>query len=208
MRVIVFGATGGVGRLVVEQALGAGHIVTAVVRDPTTYTFRHALLTVVRGDVMDAATLDAPMTGQQAVFSALGSKGNGKTTVYSVGTANIINAMDTHKVKRLIAVTSVGVEAQDPSFGFIYGTIMRRLFIKNFYADMRRMETVVRASDTDWTLVRPSRLTDDPGRGSYRTSTGKMPPKGMKIARADVAHVMLECLDEKRYIRQHVALGY
>jgi len=208
MRVIVFGATGGVGRPVVEQALGAGHIVTAVIRDPTTFTFRHALLTVVRGDVMNVATLDAPMQGQQAVFSALGSRGNGKTTVYSVGTANIINAMDTHKVKRLIAVTSVSVEAQDPSFGFIYGTIMRRLFIKNFYADMRRMETVVRASDTDWTLVRPSRLTDDPGRGSYRTSTGKMPPKGMKIARADVAHLMLECLDEKRYIRQHVALGY
>jgi len=190
MRVIVFGATGGVGRLVVEQALAAGHIVTAVVRDPTTFTFRHALLTVVRGDVMDAATLAAPMTGQQAVFSALGPKRNEKTTVYSIGVTHLINAMDAHKVKRLIAVTSAGVEAKDPSFGFIYGTVMRTLFLKNVYADMRRMETVVRASDTDWTLVRPPQLTDDPGRGSYRTSTGKLPRGGRKIARADVAHLM------------------
>ena len=70
------------------------------------------------------------------------------------------------------------------------------------------MEAVVRGSDTDWTLVRPPQLTDDPGRGSYRTTTNKLPPKGRKIARADVAHLMLESLDEKRYIRQHVTLAY
>jgi len=207
MRVVVFGATGGVGRLVVEQAIVAGHVVTAVVRDPAMFPFNHAMLTTVRGDVMDAATLDAPMEGQGAVFSALGSHGK-KSTVYSAGIAHIIGAMDAHKVKRLIAVTSAGVEAKDPSFGFIYGTVLRNIVLKNIYADMRRMEAVVRGSDTDWTLVRPPQLTDDPGRGSYRTTTNKLPPKGRKIARADVAHLMLEALDEKRYIRQHVALAY
>lgn len=208
MRVLVFGATGGVGRLVVEQAIAAGHIVTAVVRDPATFTFNHAMLTVTRGDVMDAATLDAPMDGQGAVFSALGSHGNGKTTVYSAGIAHIIGAMDAHGVKRLIAVTSAGVEAKDPTFGFVYGTVIRNLVLKGVYVDMRRMEAVVRGSDTDWTLVRPPQLTDDPGRGSYRTTTNKLPPKGRKIALADVAHLMLESLDEKRYIRQHVTLAY
>lgn len=208
MRVMVFGATGGVGRLVVEQAIAAGHVVTAMTRDPATFPFTHALLTVVRGDVMDAATLDAPMDGQDAVFSALGHTGRGKTTVYSVGTAHIIGAMDAHKVKRLIVVTSAGVEEQDPSFGFVYGAVFRRFILPAVYADMRRMEALVRGSDTDWTLVRPARLVDESGRGSYRTSMGKLPPGGRKIARADVAHLMLECLDEKRYIREHVALAY
>ena len=113
------------------------------------------------------------------------------------------------KVKRFLGVTSAGVEERDPSFGFVYGTLIRRFRLNHVYTDMRRMESLVRAaSDIEWTLVRPAALTDDPGRGSYRTSTGKLPPKGQKIARTDLAHLMLEALEDKTYLRQHVAVAY
>lgn len=207
MKIVVFGATGGTGRAIVEGALARGIVVTAVARNPATFPLRHALLTVAKGDVMDAGSLVAPVRGVDAVLSALGSKGRGKTTVYSVGGANILNAMSINKVRRFLAVTSAGVEEHDPSFGFVYGVILRRV-IRPVYDDMRRMENVVRASDTDWTLLRPAALTDDPGRGTYRTSTGKLPPKGSKVARADLAHLMLEALEEKRYVRQHVVVAY
>lgn len=177
MKIVVFGATGGTGRAAVEQAIARGHVVTAVARKPDAFPLRHAPLTVARGDVTDAGTLTEPMRGADAVLSTIGVVKNEETTVYSVGTAHILNAMRAGKVKRFLGVTSVGVEAEDPSFNVLYGTIARRFFINHIYADMRRMESLVRAaSDIEWTLVRPGRLTDDPGRGSYRTSTGKLPP--------------------------------
>ncbi len=211
MKIVVFGATGGTGRAIVEGALARGHVVVAVAQKPDAFPLRHALLTVTKGDVMDAGSLVEPVRGADAVLSAIGVKNNKETTVFSVGTAHILNAMRSAKVKRFLGVTSVGVEAEDPSFGFVYGTIMRRFFINRIYADMRRMESLVRAAnDVEWTLVRPGRLTDDPGRGSYRTSIGKMPPtrRGGVIARADLAHLMLEALEDKTYLRQHVAVVY
>ena len=84
-----------------------------------------------------------------------------------------------------------------------------RCALRATYADMRRMETVVRAAeDLDWTLVRPARITDAQERGSYRTSTGRTLPGGRQIARADLAHLMLEALEDKTYIRQHIAVAY
>ena len=93
MKLIVFGATGGTGRQVVETALSAGHTVTAVARRPEALALRHDRLVVLRGDVLEPATFAQPLAGQDTVVSALGVRSRAPTTVFSAGVSNIMQAM-------------------------------------------------------------------------------------------------------------------
>src|SRR5215472_13859474 len=112
MNLIVFGANGGIGHHVVEQALDAGHTVTAVVRRPSSLAVQHKNLIVFQGDVLQPVTLRESMAGQTAVISAIGTHARGPTTVYSEGIANIIQAMEEAHVRRLLCVSAT---ALDPS---------------------------------------------------------------------------------------------
>ena len=104
MKLIVFGSTGGIGRQVVEQALEAGHSVTAVARRPDAVAIPNERLTVVRGDVLEMATFAQAVHGQEAVVSAIGVSSLGPTTLYSQGVAHIVSAMKTAGVRRLVCV--------------------------------------------------------------------------------------------------------
>src|ERR1041385_4194987 len=159
MKIIVFGANGGIGSKVVEQALAAGYQVTAVVRRPASISIQHPQLKVVQGDVLKPDTIQAPMAGQDAVISALGVTVNEPTTVYSQGVANIIRAMQANGVQRLMCISASGL---DP--GPLYQKIIAKLFLwrafKHSYTDLVRMEAFVNASSVNWTIVPPPRLTD------------------------------------------------
>src|SRR4051794_28190380 len=111
MNLIIFGATGGIGQHLVAQALEAGHKVTAVARRPGAIQIQHPHLTVMQGDVFQPETLRQPMIGQDAVLSSLGSVGNAPTTVYSEGVRNIMAAMQTAQVRRILCVSASGLEA-------------------------------------------------------------------------------------------------
>src|SRR4051812_40519815 len=110
MKIIVFGANGGIGSKVVEQALEAGHQVTALVRRPSSITIQHPQLKVVQGDVLKLDTIQPPMAGQDAVISALGVIVNEPTTVYSDGIANIMRAMQTSGIQRLMCISASGLD--------------------------------------------------------------------------------------------------
>jgi putative NADH-flavin reductase len=110
MKLIVFGATGGIGRQVVTQALDAGHQVTAVARQPTLMTIQHERLQVVRGDVLEPASFQQALTGQHAVVSALGILTKESTTFYSSSMSNIVEGMPAAKVRRLLSVYRAIVE--------------------------------------------------------------------------------------------------
>src|SRR5260221_4180550 len=112
MKLIVFGANGGIGHHVVEQALEAGQDVIAVVRSPSSITVQHQRLSVFQGDVLQGATVKESMAGQETVISALGVTSRAPTVVYSQGIANIIMAMQQAHVKRLQCVSASGL---DPS---------------------------------------------------------------------------------------------
>ncbi|MEU5759310.1 SDR family oxidoreductase [Nocardia sp. NPDC047648] len=201
MKIAVFGATGTVGRLVVEQALREGHEVTAFTRSAASVTQRHDRLRVVEGDVLDTDSVQRAVQGQDAVLISLGNGRKG--VVRAGGTAAIIDAMNRTGVKRLICQTTLGVGDSRGNLNFLWKYVMFGLLLRPAYADHVRQEEYVLASDLDWTIVRPSAFTDGPATGSYRRGF----PAGegglsLKIARADIADFMIEQLTDTTYLRQ------
>ena len=186
MKVIVFGSTGGIGRQVVAQALAANHEVTAIARRPEAITTQHQRLHVVRGDVLDPASFKQALAGQDVVVSALGVVTRGPTTVYSAGVANIAEAMHANVVRRILCVSSNGLEPGPRWQRIVAKQLLWRLY-KEMYTDLVRMEAVVKASGLDWTVIRPPGLTDGPRTEHYQIVVNQHLSHGSLISRADVA---------------------
>lgn len=204
MNVAVFGASGRTGRLVVAQALERGHTVTAFVRSADALKIEHAKLHTVVGDACDPVAVDSAVEGQQAVVSAIGPNTTRASTVCAESIARIISAMKRHGVARLLCVTT----ADDLDTGFLFGRVVRPLFLKDVYADKERQEAEIFKSGLDWTIVRPPLLRDGPRTGAYRLAIGSTPRGGWKVSRADVADFIVRELGRKDYVRQAVAIAY
>lgn len=210
VKLAVFGASGGTGRLVVTQALSAGHDVVAVVRRPETVALTDERLTVRKGDVLDADSLVGTVDGTEAVISALGvGTQREPTTLYSEGVANIVAAMHAAGLSRLIAISAAPAgpwEAAGVLQRFILFPILQRLFGAT-YDDMRRMEKFLTDSDVDWTVFRPPRLLDGQARGSYRSATSG-PVRGASITRADLATAVLAAVTDDTLVKSVVSIAY
>ncbi|HLZ57012.1 MAG TPA: SDR family oxidoreductase [Ktedonosporobacter sp.] len=208
MKILIIGAAGNVGRLLIGQALAAGHEVTAFVRNAAVFQPPDEKVRVIQGDVLVPETLGEAMKGQEVVLGGISAK-PGKTTVYSHGASNLIAAMEQHGVRRLIWITSAAVDEEDLAhLGFIYGRIIEPLFLKDIYEDMRLSEKTLSQSQTEWVIIRPTALTDDPYTGAYRIGTWHVPHKGKEIGRAEVADFMLKQLTETNYLRKAAVLAY
>jgi putative NADH-flavin reductase len=210
MRIVIFGANGQTGRLLTGQALAAGHDVAAVTRHPAQFPITHDRLAVVEADVHDAPAVDRAVDGADVVLSALGVPfARKQITIYSQGAANIIAAMSRHGVKRLIVVSS---SATGPHHHAEGGFALNRVFQplvtatigKTTYADMRRMEDLVRGSDLEWTIMRPSGLFDAPGVTAYELHEGQAP--GIFTSRAGLAASMLDQATDTRFMRKAAAV--
>lgn len=213
MNLVVFGGTGGTGKQIIMQALGSGHRITAIVRRPEAVELRHEQLTLHQGDVLDPASFAPILSGHEVVLSVLGTgTSRHPTTLYSEGTRNIVQAMETAGVQRFVGVTASGFVA-DPKDGLLLAFVIKPLvsrILKHPYADMKRMEAALQGSALEWTVLRPARLTNGPQRGHYRTvvgGTGNV-PGGMKISRADVADLMLKQLETSKTVRKAVGIAY
>lgn len=214
-KVLIFGATGATGQCLTEQALLLGHEVTAFARNPSVIqegldkalSFRPDQLSVVRGDVLDPASVEAAMVGQDAVLCALGTRSLSATTVLSTGTKNIIAAMEKSGTRRIICESSLGVGDSRNQSGFVFGKIIVPLIFKGLFEDKERQERELRQSNLDWVIVRPARLTNGPQKGGYHVVTDKS-KVGIKISRADVAAFMLEQLTNEQYLKKTVAIAY
>lgn len=203
MNVIVFGATGSTGRLVVESALSAGHFVTAFVRDPKRMPLTHPQLRIVEGDAMDPASVAAAVQGMDAVICTLGAIPQAKEDrrrrqpgipVCSVGTKNILAAMPRGR-GRLIVESSVSVGESYRTGSFCAGFIVK-LALREVMADKEEQESVVRKSDCDWTIVRPATLTFKPARGDLKAGTDLRWNITSTATRADVAEYLVKILDD------------
>lgn len=198
MRVTVFGATGGTGKQVVDQALAAGHKVTAVARDPEAVPGDRDGLTVVRGDVFDPESVAAAIAGSDAVVSVLGVADRKQpTTVYSQGVGNMLAAMADGGPRRIIALSADGVEP-NPNVNIgqrlVMALVVARMF-RHQYKDMLEMERVLAGSGLDWTAVRPPRLSDGEHTGDYRTATEPLKDSST-ISRADLADYVVSRLED------------
>ena len=221
MKLTIFAATGGIGRLVLEQAIAAGHDVTAVVRNPSKVPGTQA--NVVTADLANAdpVALEPAVRGADAVLSALGAASAADVGIAWRGTEAITQAMQAAGVRRIVVVSAAPVgtvpsparpepPTHDPGEGFVMRNlatpIVKSLF-RATYADLARMEDALRAGDLDWTVVRPPRLTDKPLTGTYRTAYGQNVRGGWFISRADVAHCMLRVLGQPETIGQTVGIA-
>ena len=210
MTIVIFGASGPTGRLLTRRALDAGHAVTAVTRRPGGFPLQQEQLRVVKGDVLDAASVESALAGQDAVFSVYGVPYSFKPiTVYSQGIANILRAMQRSGTHRLICVSSGGTNPQyDRREGLVFGRIIKPIIGKTLYDDLRRMEHLVMQSDVDWTIVRPARLTQSATVSPYQVAEGGyMVDQGRSTSRADLADFFVRQVNDDRYIRKAVAIA-
>src|SRR4051794_29799351 len=159
MNVTVFGATGGVGSQVVEQLRSRGHSVTALVRNPSKVPSSWGDdVTVVTGELNDAAAVDRAVQGADAVVSALGPSLDRKATGLPLveGTRNIIEAMRRHGVRRYVGngTPSVLDPREKPTWQTRLSTFMAKSFLRRAYDELVGMSDIVMGSGLDWTIVR------------------------------------------------------
>jgi putative NADH-flavin reductase len=202
MKLVIFGARGGTGRQLVEQALAEGHQVTAFARRPAALQVRHDRLRIAAGDVSDAARVESAIEGQDAVLSALGA--TKKQAICADGMANILAAMRRAGVRRVIVLSAFG--ASDSHDRSLY-TRLLWLFIRERMADKDRMEQLIKRSDLEWTLVRPPRLTDGPRTQRYRSGLDLRMTLNSRISRADTAAFMLRQLVDPNYLGKAPAIA-
>jgi len=220
MRLTIFGATGGTGTGLAQQALAAGHEVTVVVRDAARLTVRPSKpaesksaaddgLRVITADPMDPAAIITAVAGADAVLTAIGPRGTSVTTVSQDSVRSIIAAMQKTGARRLLTVSGsiVADEGESPYLRYLIKPVARRTFLRHVCADMRAAEAEVEASDLDWTIMRPPGLTSKPATGRYRTSIDGGLPRSLTVSRADLAACMLAAIGNQATLRRHVAIA-
>ncbi len=208
MKVIIFGATGSVGKHVVEQSLEQGHQVTAFARSPDKVAASHSNLQTYKGDAFNYEQVADAIKGHDAVIIVLGSsKLTG--TIRSDGTRNIVKAMEQNGIKRLICQSTMGVGDSNEQLNFYWRHIMFGFILKAVFKDHVLQEQIVKNSQLDWTIVRPAGFTDEAPKNSYRHGSQIVKSElTYKIPRADVAHFILQELKEGQYQYQTPSVSY
>ncbi len=204
MKLAIFGATGKTGQHVVQQALAAGYDVVAFARTPSKLNLHtNEQLSLVQGDIQNAAKVEEAIKGVDAVLSVLGPTTNKPEMAVTTGTQNILAAMHKHDVRRL--VISAGAGVRDPRdkpklIDHLFGLLLW-LLSRNAVEDMTQVVKDVRAADLDWTVVRVPRLNDAPAVGKIRI--GYLGADvGTQLSRADMADFMLRQVSDQTYLQQ------
>jgi putative NADH-flavin reductase len=211
MKIVIFGANGATGKILTKQALDAGHTVTAVTRHPETFPLHDVRLDVMGGDVFDLDLVERAVAGQDAVLSTLGVPFSREPiAIYSKGMAHIVQAMTHSGVRRVVCVSSSAAGTNhDTGAGFIFDKVLQPIVMstigKTTYADMKKMETLLRESDVNWTVVRPSGLFETLAVTEYRLAEDHI--RRQFTSRADLADCMLQQLTTDHYVRKVIAVA-
>lgn len=203
MKIALFGATGGTGREVLQQALAAGYDVKVLARTPANLNKNDDNLSVIAGNVLKPEPVQECVAGTDAVICVLGTR-QGDEPVEAAGTAQIIEAMQTEGVRRLVVVTSLGVGDSKKQVPMFFRALMKTV-LRKVMAAKEEQEKLIQESGLDWIIVRPGGLTDGPKTGSYTAGLDKSITGG-QVARADVADFVLKQLHEDTFLRQTPAI--
>ena len=207
MKIVVFGASGKTGEQIVKRAIADGYKVTAFVHDAEKFEQPegtvHADLAI--GDVNDAAMVSAAVAGQDAVIDAIGGKTPYKETdLETNAAATILHAMEKHGVKRLIAISMLGIGDSKEQAPFWYAHLMQPTYLRGATRDKEAMEEEIRSSGVDFILVRPPLLTDGEATGSVKVIESDA--TAHKITRADLARFIVDQLRSDVYVNQAVTV--
>jgi len=216
MRIIILGASHGTGLNAVKLALEQAHHVSAVARNPRSLqTLKSKLqnaekLKVIQGDVLAPDTFENELKNTDVVISSIGMSSDKPTTLYSQGIFHILSAMSKYQVPRLICVSALGLEVT-PGMSLPLKLATRLILqplLKNTFSDMLRMESAVKKSDVNWTIVRPPRLTSSKLRGKYRVAIEEHLLHPLIIGRDDLAHFILHAISQQDTYCATVEVSY
>lgn len=210
MKILIFGSTGKTGMEAVKQALGKGHDVVAFVRDQQKMTITHEKLSLIKGDVIDASAVESAVEGVDGVIVALGASADMQADiVLAQGTANIIDAMKQHGIKRLVIQSSYPMSGYEDGIEFLKQVGMGEEQInmmKPVLDDKRKQIEAVLQSGLEFVVVKPMMLTDEAKTGKYRVDENLAVKPGDKISRADVADFMLKSLINSDFVGKIVTI--
>ena len=209
LKVVIIGATGQTGRLLAERAVAHGHAVTVFARDPGSLSAPGGSVRVVRGDVLDAASVDHAVADQEAVLVALGTAARRRSPqVLPHGIRHILDAMERHGVRRIVVLSAAGaLRERAGSFIGTIGLAVARMFLAGVYREHRAMLEDLRTRNLDWIAVRPVILTNGPWTGRYRVVTEGIPRGGYRVSRSDVADFMIRQLTGDEFVRKMPAIA-
>ncbi|QKC76337.1 NAD(P)-dependent oxidoreductase [Mesorhizobium erdmanii] len=204
MKILVLGATGATGRLIVAKAIAQGHHVVALVRSKAKAAADLTGVELVEGDARDAAALTRAIAGCDAVVSSLGTAMSPfrEVTLLSTATRALVGVMERQDIRRLVCITGLGAGDSRGHGGFFFDRLVLPLLLRKVYEDKNRQEDAIRGSTLDWTIVRPTVLNDKPARGSIEALTDLSGVHGGTIARADVADFVVQQLTADTWLRK------
>lgn len=209
-KVLVFGASGRTGRLIVSKLLEEGYWVNAFVRNfKKTDAVRHDHFSVTEGDIRDAEAVGRAVKDGDIIVSALGNMKLAQNTIISDGVSNIISAMKLHGKSRLIFISSLGVGDSKGQLGLIYNLIYLPTFLRNVFRDKERQEKLIHESGLEWTIVRPAHFLPFPLPLRYRVCVMPSRPRVLPVMsrRHTAGFIVKECADNN-YLQKNTALSY
>lgn len=195
MKILVLGATGATGRLIVGKAVAKGYEVVALVRSKAKAADL-AGAELIEGDARDPAVLARAIVGCDAVVSSLGTAMSPfkEVTLLLMATRALVGVMEQQNIRRLVCITGLGAGDSRGHGGFFFDRLFLPLMLQKVYEDKDRQEDAIRASTLDWTIVRPTVLNDKPARGHIKALTDLSGIHGGTIARSDVAEFVVQQL--------------
>ena len=204
-KVLIIGASRGIGLETVRATLRAGHRVRALARSAASMPIQDANFDTVSGDALDRDTIRDALQDVEVVIQTLGVNFAPKlifegTTLFSGSTRILVDAMKVAGVKRLIAVTGLGAGDSRGHGGIIYDVVVFPFLLKRVYDDKDVQEWIIRSSGLDWTIVRPGLLRNRPATGRYRVLTGSKDWQFGAISRSDVADFLVEQIDNRTLV--------
>jgi uncharacterized protein YbjT (DUF2867 family) len=209
MKLLILGATGATGTVVVAQALRRGHEVTAFARHPGTLVEQPGSLRVIQGDVLDPQALVRAIPGHDAVLFCVGPGDTKASTLRATGARNTVLAMAGAGVRRLIAMSGLGAGVTRKNMGFVFDKVLAPTVLRGLLEDQNGLEAAIRKSGLDWIVVRPGEIIDSRPLGAREIAVS-LDGSGVTttIAREDVGRFMLDQLQSDEYLHKAAAIGY
>jgi putative NADH-flavin reductase len=204
MRVLIIGASKGIGLETTRQALKAGHVVRALARSASGIAASDKNLEEIQGDARNPQDVEAALSGMDVVIQTLGV-GVGALLrpvhLFSDATRVLIAAMEAQGVKRLVCVTGFGA---GDSYGNI-GCLQRvpfRIVLGRAYDDKTVQERLIKESKLDWTIARPGILTSGARTDRYKVLSEVAQWRNGTISRSDVADFLVSQIEDRTFVRQ------
>jgi putative NADH-flavin reductase len=204
-KLLIIGASRGIGLETVKAALRGGHRVRALARSAASISIENTELEKLSGNALDSDTIRNALEGIDVVIQTLGVERSLQaivepTTLFSTSTRILVDEMKTAGVNRLVAVTGLGAGDSRGHGGILYDGVVFPLLLKRVYDDKDVQEWIVKSSGLDWTIVRPGLLTNRPATGRYRVLSVPQEWRFGVISRADVADFLVRQVDDRKLI--------